>query len=174
MAELVKQSLENLINGIKQDPKNAAGVFEVTSVLGEGVSVSNAARQFTFKVDEPEVLGGKDQAPNPVEYALASLGACQAITYRAVAALKDIQLDSVTVKTKGELDLRGFLGIDNEIRPGYQKITFEAIVESEESTEKLERLAAQVEALCPVLDMLSNPVPVEGKLTVKKKTALAE
>lgn len=172
MSDLLKQSLGNLIAGIKKNPENAQGSFEVSSVLGEGVVVTNSARQFNFKVDEPEQIGGKDNAPNPVEYLLGALGSCQAITYRAVATLKGIQLDNVTVKTKGYLDLSGFLGIDNKIRPGYKKIIFETIVESNESQETLKRLAEDVEALCPVLDNLSNPVPVEGKLTIRNKPEL--
>lgn len=173
MSEFVKQSLGTLIQELKKNPEQAKVSFEATSVLGEGVSVSSTTRQFEFKFDEPELLGGEDAAPNPVEYVLASLGACQAIVYRALASLKGIQLESVTVKTKGDLNLQGFLGLDSNVRPGYEKVEFETIIVSDESSEKLERLAQQVDALCPVLDILSKPVPVEGKLTIQRRHELS-
>lgn len=172
MSEFVKQSLGTLIQELKKDADKAQVSFEATSVLEEGVSVRSTVRQFEFKFDEPELLGGKDGAPNPVEYVLASLGSCQAIVYRALASLKGIQLESVTVKTKGDLNLQGFLGLDSNVRPGYEKIEFETIIVSDESPEKLERLAQQVDAICPVLDIISKPLKVEGKLTIKNKLEL--
>lgn len=168
MSQSVKQSFESLIQAVKSDASNAQASFEVTSTLEEGVRVKNTVRGFEFGIDEPAVLGGTNSAANPVEQVLASLGACQAITYKALASLKGIRLDNVTVKTKGHLDLRGFLGLDESIRPGYEKITFETIIESGESNEKLNDLVKQVEALCPVLDILSNPVPVTGRVSIKR------
>lgn len=172
MSEFVKQSLSTLIQELKADADKAQVSFEATSVLQEGVHVRSTVRQFEFDFDEPALLGGEDSAPNPVEYVLASLGACQAIVYRALASLKGIQLDSVTVKTKGDLNLHGFLGLDSSIRPGYEKVTFETIVVSDESTEKLERLAQQVDSICPVYDILTNPLQVIGKLTIQRKEEL--
>lgn len=172
MSEFVKQSLSNLIQELKADADKAQVSFEATSVLQEGVRVRSTVRQFEFDYDEPALLGGEDTAPNPVEYVLASLGACQAIVYRALASLKGIQLDSVTVKTKGDLNLHGFLGLDSNVRPGYEKVTFETIIVSDESTEKLERLAQQVDSICPVYDILTNPLQVVGKLTIQRKEEL--
>lgn len=168
MSNVVKTALESTIQGLKADPAQAQAVFETRSVLGEGTSVKSTARQFEFHFDEPATLGGKDEAPNPVEYALASLGACQAIAYRALAALKGVSFEHVEVKTTGYLNLEGFLGLDEEVRPGLGKVEFETLIVSEESEEKIERLAKQVEALCPVLDIIQNPVKVTGKLTVNK------
>src|SRR5690606_40692814 len=108
--------------------------------------------------------------PNPVEYVLASLGACQAIVYRALASLKGINIENVTVNTKGHLDLNGFLGLDKNARPGFSSVEFETTVVSNESTETIEKLASQSEALCPVLDIIANPVQVSGKLIVLKNT----
>lgn len=172
MSQSVKQSFESLIQAVKNDASNAAASFEVTSRLEEGVRVKNTVRDFEFAVDEPAVLGGGNSAANPVEYLLASLGACQAITYKALASLKGIRLDNVTVKTKGYLDLRGFLGLDENVRPGYEKIEFETIIESSESDQRLQGLIKQVEALCPVLDIVSNPVDVRGKVSIKRSAAV--
>lgn len=168
MANSIKQTLESLIADIKTDTDKATANFEATSVLKNDLRVEVSSRHFEFAFDEPHDLGGSDSAPNPVEYLLAALGACQAITYKAVASLKGIQLDKVNIKTTGDLDLQGFLGVNKEVRPGLQRVSFETSLYSEEDPEKLKRLAKQVESLCPVLDILANPVPVEGKLTVQK------
>ncbi|SRR5690606_28543267 len=168
MSTIVKTALEQTIQGLKNNPADSKAIFEAKAVLGENVNVNVGVRQFEFKFDEPQALGGADQDPNPVEYVLASLGACQAIVYRALASLKGIKLDDVIVNTKGHLDLNGFLGLDKNARPGFSKVEFETTIVSEESTETIERLAAQVEALCPVLDIIANPVEVVGKVIVQK------
>lgn len=167
MSTIVKTALEQTIQGLKHNPADSKAIFEAKAVLGENVNVNVGVRQFEFKFDEPQALGGADQDPNPVEYVLASLGACQAIVYRALASLKGIKLDDVIVNTKGHLDLNGFLGLDKNARPGFSKVEFETTIVSEESTETIERLAAQVEALCPVLDIIANPVEVVGKVIVQ-------
>lgn len=168
MSTIVKTALEQTIQGLKSNPAHSNAVFEAKAVLGENVSVTVGVRQFKVKFDEPQALGGADQDPNPVEYVLASLGACQAIVYRALASLKGIKLDDVIVNTKGHLDLNGFLGLDKNARPGFSKVEFETTIVSDESTETIEKLATQVEALCPVLDIIANPVEVSGKVVIKK------
>jgi len=170
MSASVKSALESTIQGLKNNPAQSKAIFEAKAVLGENTSVTTYARQFEFKYDEPQLLGGADNAPNPVEYVLASLGACQAIVYRALASLKGVNIENVTVNAKGHLDLNGFLGLDKNARPGFSSVEFETTVVSNESTETIEKLASQVEALCPVLDIIANPVQVSGKLIVLKNT----
>lgn len=172
MSTLVKQSFEKLIAEVQKNPNKARASFETTSVLKDRVSVTSTARQFTFHADEAEVTGGEDSAPNPLEYLVASLGACQAITYKALASLKGIQLDHVEVKIKGFTDLNGFLGLDKKIRPGYLKVEVETIIESEEDPQLLKELSRHVEALCPVLDIFSKANEVKGNLTVRKVAGL--
>lgn len=172
MSEIVKQSLEKLVKEVEKHPRKAKVSFESTSKLKDRVSVKSSVRQFTFHADEAEITGGEDSAPNPLEYLLASLGACQAITYKALASSKGILLESVEVKVKGYTDLKGFLGLDKVTRPGYLKVEVDTIIESEEDPEILEELYKQVEAVCPVLDIFSNANDVKGKLTVQDNTEL--
>ena len=113
-----------------------------------------------FKVDEPPALGGADVAANPVQYALASLGSCQAITYRFWAAQLGIEFDSLTVRVEGDLDIRGFFGFDDTVRPGLSAVRVEVSVTGPESAERYAELAAAVDEHCPVLDLFKNPVPV--------------
>ncbi len=166
MSELVKQTFQGLIEESKKDASKTKGTFKVISELEEHVRVKNTTRGFEFIADEPEALAGTNIGPNPIEYLLGSLGACQVITYQAVAALKGIKLNGVKVVTKGNIDWRGFLGIGENVRPGYQKIEVEAIIDSDESPETIEELIKEVEARCPILDNLVNSVQVESKTTL--------
>src|ERR1700684_387768 len=105
-------SLDSLIidtrKAITDDAAQAQAVFAAQGTLVGVTEVDIRTGAHTFKVDEPPVLGGADVAANPVQYALASLGSCQAITYRVWAAQLGIELDSVSVRVEGELAPRGF------------------------------------------------------------------
>ena len=130
-------------------------------------------RDHRLVVDEPESLGGTDTGPNPVELILAALGTCQEITYRAYAAALGIPLEHVAVTLEGNIDLRGFFAVDESIRPGYQKLRGTVRVVSSADEETLAKLQQAVNAHCPVLDIVSNPVPVELTLE-KSESASAE
>jgi uncharacterized OsmC-like protein len=126
-----------------------------------------------IEVDEPEALAGTDAAPNPVEYVLAALASCQEITYRLYADNLGIPLDKVSVAIEGDLDLRGFFAVDDAVRPGYEAIRTEVVLEGSASEEDYARLKKAVDAHCPVLDMLQNPVPVSLSLKIRATAAAA-
>ena len=98
--------------------------------------------------------------PSPVEVVLAALGSCQEITYRAYATALGIELDKVSVEIEGDIDFRGFFGVDDSVRSGYNNIRAVVKIASDAPAEELEKLREMVNSHCPVLDMLSNPVPV--------------
>ena len=112
------------------------------------------------------MLAGGDQFANPVEYALASLASCQAITYRFWAAKLGIELDGVEVAVEGDLDLHGFFGLDESTRAGFNGIRLDVTPIGPEPAERYRELADAVDAHCPVLDLFSNPTPVERRLAV--------
>jgi uncharacterized OsmC-like protein len=157
-------SLSTVIAGTRQaitdDSSNAQALFSTQSTLVGVTEVDVSTGAHTFKVDEPEVLGGADVAANPVQYALASLGSCQAITYRIWAEQLGIALDSVTVRVEGDLNLRGFFGVDDTVRPGFTGVRIEVSVKGPETAERYQELATAVDKHCPVLDLFQNPVPV--------------
>jgi uncharacterized OsmC-like protein len=145
---------------ITQDAGQAQAAFTVEGTLVGVTEVDIRTGAHTFKVDEPSALGGADIAANPVQYALASLGSCQAITYRFWAAQLGIELDSLTVRVSGDLDLRGFFGTDDSVRPGFTAVRVEVAVTGPETSERYAELAEAVDEHCPVLDLFRNPVPV--------------
>jgi putative redox protein len=160
----VSESLATLIAAVQDKmratPTTAQARFHSSSHLSAGFRSDVSIRQHRLVVDEPAALGGSDAGPNPIELLLAALGACQEITYRAYATALAIELDSVSVKMSGDIDLRGFFGVDDKVRAGFQAIHGEVHIESRASATDLARLKAAVDAHCPVLDMLSTPVPV--------------
>lgn len=145
-------------------PSSALATFRVESRQEVGLKSRVRTRGFTFDVDEPPTLGGTDTAPNPVEYALAALATCQEITYRLYADALGIPLDGVAVTLEGDIDLRGFFGLDDSIRPGFLAIRGTVAVDSSAPLEELERLRDRVDARCPVHDLLSNPTPLHLEL----------
>ena len=159
--------IEATKSAVAADAKNAQAVFrsehdlvgvtEVASLVGSGHHVT---------VDEPESLGGGNVAANPVEYALTALGSCQAITYRFWAVHLGLALDTVQVKVEGDLDVRGFFGIDDSVRPGFGAVRVRVRLTGPEPAERYEELARAVDAHCPVLDLFSNPVPVDRQLVI--------
>src|ERR1700744_2641973 len=141
--------IDDTSKAIANDPAN--GQVEFTA-LGTLVGVTEG--------DVTPALGGADAAANPVQYALASLGSCQAITYRFWAEHLGVELDSLSVRVEGDLDLRGFFGVDDSVRPGFTAVRVEVSVTGPESAERYAELAAAVDQHCPVLDLFQNPVPV--------------
>ena len=164
----MSESLATVIAGMQSKfrltPATAQTRFESSSHLAAGFRSEVNIRQHALVIDEPPALGGTDAGPNPVELILAALGACQEITYRAYATALGISLSAVSVKLVGDIDLRGFFGVDDSVRAGYQAIHGEVHIVSSASQAELARLKAAVDSHCPVLDMLSQPVPVRLEL----------
>ncbi|MGY2805931.1 putative redox protein [Bradyrhizobium sp. USDA 4506] len=159
-----KQVFADTQQELGADPAQAQAVFQATSQLGDGINSSVTVRQFNVSVDEPPALGGKDTAPNPVEYILAALGSCQEITYRLYADAIGIPLNGVSVKLSGAIDLRGFFSVDPNVRAGFRQIEAEVAIDSPASAADIARLKETVDRHCPVLDILRNPTPVDLKL----------
>jgi uncharacterized OsmC-like protein len=151
---------------VDTDPAVARALFSAEGTLTGVTEVEVRTPTHSFTVDEPPALGGGGTAPNPVEYALASLGSCQAITYRFWAEHLGVAFDKLTVTVEGDLDIRRFLGFDESVRPGFSAVRVRVGITGPESPERYQQLAAAVDEHCPVLDLFSNPVPVDRTITV--------
>lgn len=142
-------------------PEKAQLTFTVAAALSEGYKMDVDIRKHRITVDEPKGFGGTDEGPNPVELVLAALTTCQAITYRLWATKLGIELASVHVEADGDIDLRGLLGVDDAIRPGYSAVRLRVKLEGPESAERYKELADAVDGHCPVLDFTSAAIPIE-------------
>ena len=164
MTETFKPLFDGFQSALREDPAQAQATFEAESRQVAGLKSEVKTRQFDLTVDEPEILGGSDQGPNPVELVLGALASCQEITYRLYADSLGIPLKGVSVKVTGDIDLRGFFAADEAVRPGFQGIKAEVTLDSTAEEADLERLKEIVDRHCPVLDILSNATPVSIEL----------
>lgn len=166
-------SFADTIHGLKEaisaDPSLAGAGFQAWNELVGTTEVAVRMGEHGLIVDEPVALGGTARGPNPVELALAALGSCQAITYRVWAALQGVEVDTVRVRVKGDLDLRGFFGVDAGVRPGFGGVQVFVEVSGPESAARYEELQREVDRYCPVLDIFQAPVPVKTTLQVTPK-----
>jgi uncharacterized OsmC-like protein len=117
-------------------------------------------RSFHFDADHPAVLVGQDNGPTPVEYMLHALAACLTAGLANIAAARGIRLTEVHSTVYGDIDLNGILGLDPEVRNGYQNITVRFTVKGDAPAEKLRELVAQSQARSAVYDVITNQVPV--------------
>ncbi len=110
--------------------------------------------------DEPPVLLGQDQGANPVEYLLHALAACMTTSMVFHAAARGIEIEALDSKLEGDIDLRGFLGLSDEVRKGYRMIRINFRVKSDASSATLRELTKY----SPVYDVVSNSLPVEVRI----------
>ena len=122
------------------------------------------SESFVFKKDEPPVLLGQDRGANPVEYVFSALDGCLTTSLIYHAAAKGIKIDEIETSFSGDLDLHGFLGLDDKIRNGYEKIKVTFKIKSDASQEKLQELVELAQKRSPVFDIVSHPTPVEVNL----------
>ncbi|GEL21519.1 hypothetical protein PSU4_04730 [Pseudonocardia sulfidoxydans NBRC 16205] len=152
-------------SAVTDDPGKAAALFRADGEGRDGVRTEIRIGRHEITIDEPPALGGQDAAINPVESALAALLSCQVVTYRFWAAKLGIPLDDVHVRTEGDLDVRGFFGLDDAVRPGFGEVRLAVDLRGPASAEDYQRLKDAVDEHCPVLDLFRNPTPVQVGLT---------
>jgi uncharacterized OsmC-like protein len=161
----VRKAFDELAAAITVDPRFAANRFSADSDLIGVCEVDVRVGGRTLKVDEPARLGGLDTAPNPMEYALASLGACQAITYRYWSERLGVRIDRLRVEVRGEQDVRGVFGFES-VRAGFGRVDVEVLLRGPEPPERYEALREAVDRHCPLLDLFASPVPVRTRLSL--------
>jgi uncharacterized OsmC-like protein len=117
-------------------------------------------RTFSFDVDHPEVFAAEDNGATPVEYVLVGLASCLTAGIAAVAQHRNIQLRSVTATVEGDMDIRGILGIDEEVRNGFGGIKVTYKIDADAKPEDIEALVAQSQKRSAVYDIVTNPTNV--------------
>ena len=114
----------------------------------------------SFDADHPEIFASEDQGITPIEYVLVGLASCLTAGVAAVAQNRGIQLRSVESKLEGKMDIRGILGIDSEVRNGYDDIKVTFKIDADASKQDIEALVAQSQKRSAVYDIITNPVNV--------------
>ena len=124
------------------------------------------ARSHKIVADEPCQLLGADSAPNPQELLMAAFNACITVGYVAGAALKGITLESLEIRTRGELDLRGFLGLSDAVPAGYEEIDYEVKIKGNGTAEQFAAIHDNVLKTSPNYFNISRPIRVNATLKV--------
>ena len=128
----------------------------IQSFYGVGQEDTARTKPFILDADEPPVLFGKDHGANPYEFVLHALAAGLTTSLVYHAAARGIHIESVESTLEGDLDLQGFLGLSDQVRPGYKEIRARFTIKADASAEELKRLTE----LSPVYDIVANPVPI--------------
>lgn len=139
----------------------AASYVGKVKTIGETMARSvTEANAFKIFMDEPEELGGRNGAPNPLDYILAAHGGCLNFMTFFIANEMSIPINGTEINIIGKLDPSKFAGTDMSVRAGYQEITIEIEVKSNASSDEIARLLEAVEARCPVSDNIARATPV--------------
>jgi uncharacterized OsmC-like protein len=138
------------------------GTHSRSTVLGFfGLGQEQSHRsEFVFDGDHPELFSSEDQGPTPVELLLVSLASCLTAGVAAVAQNREIQLRSVTATLQGDMDVRGILGADPDVRNGFSQIKVSYKVDADASPDDIKALVAQSQKRSAVYDIVTNPTRV--------------
>ncbi len=162
------------IGAVKAQPSLAEFTFRATNRWQQGTHSRTQfeafdgaggthahARTFTIDADHPVVLVGRDQGPTPVEFLLHAIAACLTAGIGNVAAARGVTLYEVESSIEGDIDLRGILGVSQEVRNGYRGLRVSFRIAGDAAPEKLREIVEQSRARSAVYDVLTNGVPVE-------------
>jgi len=167
-----------LIETVRRDPAKGKTSWHVTTTW-QGQTRSRAEiesyeiggekvpRRFSIDIDEPRELGGSNSFANPQEHLIAALNACMTVGYVAQCAVRGITLESLAIETDGTIDLRGFLGIDPAVAPGYENLSYTVRIKGNGTREQFAEIHQAVMATSPNFYNLSRPVALKPALVVE-------
>lgn len=154
-------AFESTRAAVQADPAAGRGSFQATTVWEDGARARTVARSFTIETDEPAPLGGTDQAVDPMELLLASVGTCLTIGWVTNAVRRGVDFRDLRIDVTGDYDLRGYLGIDGT-RPGFGAVSYTVHVDTDADEATLEEIRKAAEAGSPMVDNTANPTPLTG------------
>jgi uncharacterized OsmC-like protein len=131
----------------------------INSFFGLGEE-QNHRKDFTFDADHPEIFASEDNGATPVEMVLAGLASCLTAGVAAVAQHRDIQLNSVEATLEAGMDVQGILGIDSDVRNGFDGIEVHYKIDADASDDEIRAVVAQSQKRSAVFDIVTNPTNV--------------
>ena len=167
-----------LIDGVKRHAANGKTSWRVTTtwqgqarsraqVDGFEIGGDRVPRRFSIEIDEPCELGGTNRFANPQEHLIAALNACMTVGYVAQCAVRGITLESLEIETNGEIDLRGFLGIDPAVPAGYEKLSYTVRIKGSGTKEEFAEVHKAVMATSPNFYNVSRPIALKPTLVIE-------
>jgi uncharacterized OsmC-like protein len=141
----------------------------IRDFYGAGREDDSRRASFEFVNGEPPVLLGNNEGANPVEFLLHALAGCVTTTFVLHAAARGIRIESISTQMEGDLDLRGLLGLDDSVFPGYEEIRMKMDIEADCSSEELDELLAYTQKHSPVCNSVCRPVPVVVERVARRR-----
>lgn len=132
----------------------------IRDFYGAGQEDTSRDTTFEFTNGEPPVLLGNNEGANPVEFLLHALAGCVTTTFVLHAMARGIRIAKLSTELKGDIDLRGLLGLDDAVSPGYETIRIAMHVEADCPDREIDDLLAYAQQHSPVCNTICRPVPV--------------
>ncbi|MBE9078018.1 OsmC family protein [Romeria aff. gracilis LEGE 07310] len=170
--------LKELADTVAADASQGKMAFRVSTTWVEGgrsiarvksfdLGNETIERDFHLVIDEPEEAGGTNLGPNPQEVILAALNACLMTTFTVLCTLEGIRLEKVDIQSSGQLDLRGFFGLDANVTPGFQALDWTLTVRGDATEAQFQKIYETAIAVSPNVWNLRNPVAATPRLQVE-------
>lgn len=149
---------------VEKDASAGTGSFGTVTRWEDGARARTTARSFAIETDEPTPLGGTDAAVDPMELLLASLGTCLTIGWVTHAAKRGVDFRDLSIEVEGDYDLRGYLAIDEHVRPGFGTVRYTVHVDSDADEATLDEIRHAAERTSPMFDNVLNGTRVEARV----------
>jgi uncharacterized OsmC-like protein len=170
--------LMTLIDDVTKDPAKGKTNWHVATtwegqtrsrsqITGYEIGGETVSRRFALDVDEPLEIGGSNAFANPQEYLIAALNACMTVGYVAQCAVRGITLERLEIEAEGEIDLRGFLGIDPNVARGYESLSYTVRIKGNGTKAQFAEIHDAVMATSPNFYNISRPVALKPALVVE-------
>lgn len=153
-----------LVEAVRNNPDVGQTHWRSSTTWKGGFLCESRIREHVVQLDEPEALGGTNTAPNMVEAVLAAYGSCLTVGYTLNAAVRGIEVRSLTVDVEGHIDLAGFFGISTDVPAGFSSITTTVHLDADATAEQVTELHRHVLATSPVGSILERPIAVTTNL----------
>ncbi|VWX54638.1 OsmC family protein [Novosphingobium sp. 9U] len=171
-------AVKQLVGEVDRDPARGMTNWRVVSdwqdqtwsrarVEEYGMSGEKVERSFTIDIDEPHELGGSNRFANPQEMLLAALNACMIVGYVAQCALLGITLTDLQIETRGDIDLRGFFGLSDQVAPGYEALDYTVRIAGDGTPEQFEQVHAAVMQTSPNFHNVARQVELRPRFVVQ-------
>jgi uncharacterized OsmC-like protein len=143
------------------------GTRNDTRITGYSIGGQQVEKDYLIRIDEPLELCGSNQYANPQEYLLGAVNSCIMVGYAAACSLEGIELESLRLETEGDIDLRGFLGIDPDVPAGYDEIRYKVFIKAKATEEQLQKVHDFVSKTAPNRYNMMNAIPMRTTLVVE-------
>jgi uncharacterized OsmC-like protein len=169
--------VRDLIAAVQANSKNGMTRWRVTNtwqgrmqsaarIDGFEMGGEQVRRPFEFDVDEPLELGGANRFANPQEHLLAALNACMTVGFTALCALNGVEIETLEIVTEGDIDLRGFFGLESSVSPGYDQLKTVMTVKGSASQETFQEIFQAMLATSPNVHNITRPIALASSLVV--------